>query len=341
MAEDQAQHQAMMRRALDLAARGRESDANPRVGCVLVAPDGTVVAEGWHRGAGTLHAETDALARAGERATGATAYVTLEPCNHTGRTTPCAQALYAAGVAHVVYAQSDPNPRAAGGGGWLGERGVGVEAGVLGGEAEALNRTWSHLMRTGRPWVTWKLAATLDGRSAAADGTSRWITGVAAREDVHLQRSRCGAILVGTGTALIDDPQLTARRPDGALYDSQPIRVVMGERDLSPRARVLDDAAPTWHLRTRDPKQVLAALVDAEVHHLWLEGGPTVAAAFMTAGLVDEVVAYVAPVFLGRGRPAVSDLGITTMDHALRLRATDITLIGSDVRISATVQEAP
>jgi diaminohydroxyphosphoribosylaminopyrimidine deaminase/5-amino-6-(5-phosphoribosylamino)uracil reductase len=328
---------AMMRRALALAANGPESNPNPRVGCVLVGPNGEVVGEGWHRGAGTAHAEVDALARAGAAAAGATAYVTLEPCNHSGRTEPCAHALYAAGVARVVHAQTDPNPAAAGGAAWLRLRDVTVEGGVLADEAEQLNHTWTHRIRTGRPWVTWKLATTLDGRSAAADGTSRWITGAAARADVHLQRSRCGAILVGTGTALTDDPHLTARRPDGSLYENQPLRVVMGERDLPADAKILDDVALTWHLRTRDPKEVLTALSAAEVHHVWLEGGPTVAAAFMAAGLVDEVVAYVAPVLLGRGRQTVGDLGITTMDHALRLQPTDISLLGDDTRITARI----
>jgi diaminohydroxyphosphoribosylaminopyrimidine deaminase/5-amino-6-(5-phosphoribosylamino)uracil reductase len=337
MTDQAATDAAMMRRALALAANGPEADANPRVGAVIVAPDGTVVGEGWHRGAGTPHAEPDALTQAGDRAAGATAYVTLEPCNHTGRTQPCAEALYAAGLRRVVYAQTDPNPAAAGGAQWLRERGVEAEGGLLADEAQALNRTWTHRQVTGRPWVTWKLATTLDGRSAAADGTSRWITGEPARADVHLQRSRCGAILVGTGTALTDDPQLTARRPDGSLYDHQPVRVVMGERDLPPDARVLDDAALTWHVRTRDPKEVLAALAGAEIHHVWLEGGPTVAAAFMAAGLVDEVVAYVAPVLLGRGRQTVADLGITTIEHALRLTPTDLTLLGSDARITALV----
>ena len=335
---DQASIDAtMMRRALSLAANGPEADANPRVGAVIVAPSGVVVGEGWHRGAGTAHAEADALTHAGESASGATAYVTLEPCNHTGRTQPCADAMYAAGVRRVVYAQTDPNPAAAGGAQWLRERGVEAQGGLMVEEAELLNRTWTHRQRTGRPWVTWKLATTLDGRSAAADGTSQWITGEAARADVHEQRSRCGAVLVGTGTALIDDPQLTARKPDGSLHDHQPLRVVMGERDLPADARVLDDAALTWHLRTRDPKEVLAALAGAEIHHVWLEGGPTVAAAFMAAGLVDEVVAYVAPVLLGRGRPTVADLGITTMDHALRLGPTDITVLGSDIRITALI----
>lgn len=338
MAEHLTADTAMMRRALALAAHGPRANPNPRVGCVLADASGAVVAAGWHRGAGTPHAEADALSAAGERAAGCTAYVTLEPCNHSGRTGPCAQALYAAGVVRVVYAQTDPNPAAAGGGAWLRRRGVEVVGGVLADEAQGLNRTWTHLVTTNRPWVTWKLATTLDGRSAAADGTSQWITGARARADVHEQRSLCGAVLVGTGTALLDNPQLTARRPDGSLYPEQPIRVVMGERDLPAGARVLDDAAPTWHLRTRDPKAVLSALADAEVHHVWLEGGPTVAAAFMAADLVDELVAYVAPVLLGRGRPSVSDLGITSIDHALRLKPTDITLIGDDVRITASLK---
>jgi diaminohydroxyphosphoribosylaminopyrimidine deaminase/5-amino-6-(5-phosphoribosylamino)uracil reductase len=337
----QATDLAHLRRALALAAQGPAADANPRVGCVIVDAAGEVVGEGWHRGAGTAHAEVDALRHAGERARGGTAYVTLEPCNHTGRTQPCSAALYAAGLARVVFAQSDPNPRAAGGADVLRGHGLEVVGGVLADEARSLNRTWTHLVTTGRPWVTWKLAATLDGRSAAADGTSQWITGEAARADAHRLRAECGAILVGTGTALFDDPQLTARRPDGSLYPRQPVRVVMGERDLPATARVFDDAAQTWHLRTRDPKAVLQLLADGEVHRLWLEGGPTVAAAFLSAGLVDEVVAYVAPVLLGRGRQAVTDLGITTIDAALRLRPTDITLIGDDVRITADLNEAP
>jgi diaminohydroxyphosphoribosylaminopyrimidine deaminase/5-amino-6-(5-phosphoribosylamino)uracil reductase len=339
--EHTAAEGALMRRALDLAARGSVADPNPRVGCVVTDALGEVVGEGWHHGAGTPHAEIDALAQAGERARGGTAYVSLEPCNHTGRTQPCAPALHAAGVARVVFGQADPNPRAAGGADTLRAQGVEVCGGVLADEALALNRTWTHLVSTGRPWVTWKLATSLDGRSAAADGTSQWITGEAARADAHRLRAESGALLVGTGTALIDNPHLTARQPDGSLFPRQPLRVVMGERDLPPDARVLDDAAPTWHLRTRDPKTVLAALADAEVHRLWLEGGPTLAGAFLGAGLVDEVVAYVAPVFLGRGRQAMTDIGITTMADALRLHPSDITVLGEDVRITAALGGRP
>ncbi|KGN39780.1 bifunctional diaminohydroxyphosphoribosylaminopyrimidine deaminase/5-amino-6-(5-phosphoribosylamino)uracil reductase RibD [Knoellia aerolata] len=328
-----------MLRALELAANGPEADPNPRVGCVLVGPDGTLVAEGWHRGAGTPHAEAAALAAAGERARGCTAYVTLEPCHHTGRTEPCSHALAAAGITRVMYAVPDPNASAAGGAAWLAEQGVSTEGGVLRTASEALNRTWLHLKRTGRPWVTWKLATTLDGRSAAADGTSQWITGPEARADVHEQRARCGAILIGTGTALNDNPRLTVRLPDGSLHERQPLRVVMGQRDLPSDARLFDDAAETLHLRTRSPREVLTALAAREIHHVWLEGGPTVAAAFMADGLVDEIVAYVAPVLLGRGRPSVSDLGITTIADALRLDPTDTRVVGHDIRITATLQE--
>ncbi|KGN32515.1 DeoR family transcriptional regulator [Knoellia sinensis KCTC 19936] len=340
MQDQRTTDEQWMLRALVVAKHGPELDANPRVGCVLVGPDGVLVAEGWHLGAGTLHAEAAALEAAGERAAGCTAYVTLEPCHHTGRTDPCSRALAAAGVTRVVHAVSDPNAAAGGGAAWLETQGVVVEAGLLEAEGEGLNRSWLHRQRTGRPWVTWKLATTLDGRSAAADGTSQWITGPESRADVHEQRARCGAIVVGTGTALTDDPQLTARYPDGSLFARQPLRVVMGQRELPAEARVFDAAAETVHLRTRSPREVLAVLAEREIHHVWLEGGPTVAAAFMGEGLVDEIVAYVAPVLLGRGRQSVSDLGITTIADALRLEPTDTRIIGHDVRITTILEES-
>lgn len=340
MQEQRTTDEQWMLRALVVAANGPEADVNPRVGCVLVDRAGGLVAEGWHNGAGTPHAEAAALEAAGDRATGATAYVTLEPCNHTGRTAPCSRALAAAGVSRVVYAVSDPNASAAGGAAWLATQGITLDGGVLEAEGEALNRSWLHRIRTGRPWVTWKLATTLDGRSAAADGTSQWITGPEARADVHEQRARNGAIIVGTGTALTDDPQLTARRPDGSLFERQPLRVVMGQRDLPATAHVFDDAAPTVHLRTRSPREVLEELAARGIHNVWLEGGPTVAAAFMADHLVDEIVAYVAPVLLGRGRQSVSDLGITTIADALRLAPTDTRIVGHDIRITATLEES-
>lgn len=310
---------------------------NPRVGCVIVDGEGRTVGEGVHRGAGTAHAEVDALAQAGAAARGATAIVTLEPCNHTGRTGPCSEALLAAGVARVVYAQADPHAIAAGGADRLRTAGVDVEGGLLAEQAAAINEAWTHAVSTGRPFVTWKVAATLDGRVAAADGTSRWITGEAARAEVHLWRRRCDAIAVGTGTALADDPQLTARDALGELIGHQPLRVVVGLSDIPASARVLDAAAPSLHLRTRDPAEVLATLAQLEVRHLLLEGGPRLGAAFLAAGLVDEVVWYVAPMLLGAGSTAVADWGVATLGEGVRLRDVRVEQVGEDARISGRI----
>jgi diaminohydroxyphosphoribosylaminopyrimidine deaminase/5-amino-6-(5-phosphoribosylamino)uracil reductase len=334
---------AAMRRALALAATdGVPLGPNPRVGCVLLAPDGSVVAEGYHRGAGAPHAEVDALSRAGESARGATAVVTLEPCNHTGRTGPCAVALAEAGVRRVVVGQRDSNPVAVGGADTLRARGVEVETGVLEDEARVLNRVWTFAVEHGRPFVTWKSAATLDGRSAAADGTSRWVSSAAARVDTHRLRALCDTMLVGTNTVAVDDPHLTVRDPQGHPLAQQPLRAVMGERDLDPGRRVLDDAAETVLLRTRDPEAALKDLQARDRQHVFLEGGPTLAAAFLSAGLVDEVVAYVAPMLLGSGRSAVGDLGLTTISEALHLAVTDVTVLdplrdGDDVNVRLTM----
>jgi diaminohydroxyphosphoribosylaminopyrimidine deaminase/5-amino-6-(5-phosphoribosylamino)uracil reductase len=321
-----------MERALELARTpGVPLGPNPRVGCVLLADDGTVVAAGYHRGAGTAHAEADALARAGEAARGTTAVVTLEPCNHTGRTGPCAEALVAAGVRRVVFAQADPNPVATGGTATLTAAGVEVEHGLLEAEARELNRAWEFGLTHGRPLVTWKFATTLDGRSAAADGTSRWISNTAARADTHFLRARCDTVLVGTETVVVDDPLLTVRDEHGRPAAHQPLRAVMGLRDVDPSLRVFDDLAETVHLRTRDPHEALAELFARGRRHVFLEGGPTLAAAFLRAGVVDEIVVYVAPVLLGAGRNAVADLGITTVASALRPVVTDVRVIdGAD-----------
>ncbi len=327
--------QEAMREALRAARLGVEADPNPRVGCLIVPDDGTAPVLGWHQGAGTPHAEADALSRAGRRARGATAYVTLEPCAHHGRTGPCAGQLVAAGVRRVVYAVPDPNPQAAGGAAYLRAHGVEVLEGVLRLEAEEVNASWLHLQQTGRPWVVAKTACSLDGRVAAADGSSRWVTGAAARADAHRLRARSGAIVVGSGTVVADDPHLTVRGPDGTLADRQPLRVVVGHRPPAAGARILDDAASTLHLPTHDPVAVLAALTARGVHRVLVEGGPTVTTAFLRAGLVDEVVAYVAPVLLGAGPLAVSDLGITTITDAVRLTPTDVTVLSPDVRITS------
>lgn len=324
----------MMRRALSLARQGPQVDPNPRVGAVIIDTSGDIAGEGYHAGAGTPHAEVVALAAAGSRAEGGTAYVTLEPCNHTGRTGPCVQTLIAAGIARVVFAQADPNPPAAGGAHSLRTAGVDVTGGLLTAEAEALNVPWTLAVTRGRPMVTWKFAATMDGYSAATDGTSRWITSPEARADVHVRRAACGAILVGTGTVLADDPQLTARRPDGSAQPVQPLRVVAGMRQVPADAQVLDEAAETLIMHTRDPGEVLAALQAREIRHVWLEGGPTLAAAFLQAGLVDEVLAYLAPALLGRGRSAVADLGVTTIGDTRRLEIREVARVGPDLRVT-------
>ena len=336
-----AEH-AAMRRALELAVSpGVPLGPNPRVGCVLIAEDGSDVGEGFHRGAGSPHAEVAALAAAGADARGSTAVVTLEPCNHTGRTGPCAQALIAAGVRRVVFAQPDTNPLAQGGADALRAASVEVESGLMLDEARAVNRAWTFAVDHGRPFVTWKFATTLDGRSAAADGSSRWVSSRAARLDTHRLRGECDVILVGTGTIEVDDPELTVRDEVDEPLPRQPLRVVMGERDLAPDRRVLNDRAETLHLRTRDPRSVLAELFARDRQHVFLEGGPTLAAAFLRAGLVDEVVAYVAPMLLGAGQSAVADLGIATIADAHHLQVTDVQVLeghdGEDTNVRLTM----
>lgn len=328
---------AAMRRALELAALGPVYGPNPRVGCVILDAAGFPVGEGWHRGTGAPHAEVEALAGA-PASPGRTAVVTLEPCAHQGRTGPCTQALLDAEVTRVVIGSPDPNPIAAGGADVLRAAGVDVEVDVLADECAALNHRWMFAVEAGRPFVTWKFAATLDGRSAAADGTSRWITGPQARADVHSRRATVDAVLVGTGTVLADDPRLTVRDDDGRPAPRQPLRVVLGRRTPPPGARVLDDAAETLLIGHRDPGKALAELHQREIRHVWLEGGPTVAAAFWRAGLVDEVLAYLAPALLGAGFAAVADLGIGSIGQAARLAVIDVLRLGDDVLVVARPQ---
>ncbi|MFE2943888.1 bifunctional diaminohydroxyphosphoribosylaminopyrimidine deaminase/5-amino-6-(5-phosphoribosylamino)uracil reductase RibD [Streptomyces sp. NPDC059255] len=351
-----------MRRAVALAARGLGSTSpNPVVGCVILDASGHLVGEGFHRRAGGPHAEVHALRAAGPRARCGTAYVTLEPCAHTGRTGPCAQALIDAGVARVHYAVPDPNPQAAGGAATLRAAGITAEPGLLAAEAEAGNAAWLTSVRRGRPYVLWKYAATLDGRTAAADATSRWITSAEARADVHRLRAEADAVVVGSGTARADDPQLAVRGIEGAV---QPLRVVVDTEATAvrPGARVLDGGAPTLiavaedadarHLpdAVRLPRAaggrglsvpaLLAALHERGVRSVLLEGGPALAGSFVAAGAVDKVVGYLAPVLLGAGPAALGDAGITTIAAALRLRMTETVRIGPDLRITAIPEGA-
>jgi diaminohydroxyphosphoribosylaminopyrimidine deaminase/5-amino-6-(5-phosphoribosylamino)uracil reductase len=327
-----------MHRALALAqtVRGRTSP-NPPVGAVLLDASEELVGEGATSAPGGAHAEIHALRAAGERARGGTMYVTLEPCSHTGRTPPCATALIEAGVSRVVYAVDDPNPVAAGGARMLGDAGIDVIGGVNEAEARAgALRPWLHALATGRPFVTWKAAITLDGRVAAADGSSQWISSAASRADAHLIRGVVDAIMVGSGTVFADDPSLTVRTPDGELTEHQPLRVVVDRRHrIHEDARVFDDSAETLVLDTAVPRFALKALHDRGVRHVLLEGGPTLAGGFVEARCVDEIICYLAPKLLGAGPSALGDAGIATIADALELAIEDVTPVGDDIRITA------
>lgn len=330
-----------MRRALELAAEGPRVGDHARVGAVVLAPDGSVLAEGHHRGAGTPHAEVDALsALPPGAARGATMVVTLEPCDHVGRTGPCSVALLDAGVTRVVYAIDDPGEHAHGGAARLRAAGVDVVSGLLADEAESFLERWLLSVRLGRPWVTVKWAMSLDGRAAAADGSSKWITGAAARQHVHEQRADHDALLVGTGTVLADDPSLTARGDAGELMPVQPLPVVVGDR------AVPDDAALRRHPRGfravpgHDLEAVLRSLRPLGVHTVFAEGGPTVASALIRHGLADELLVYTAPVLLGGPRTALDDLGVGSMDDRLRLTIASSTELGPDLLFRARIDRS-
>lgn len=344
-----------MRRALKLARRGLfTTQPNPRVGCVIVR-DGEVVGEGWHARAGEPHAEVFALRAAGERARGATAYVTLEPCSHHGRTPPCADALVDAGVARVVVASADPNPKAMGGVDTLRAAGITVETDLMREPARELNIGFFSRLERGRPWVRLKLAMSLDGRTALANGESKWITGEAAREDVQRWRARSSAILTGSGTALADDPRLTVRLD---VPFTPPLRVVLDRHLRTPAgSHLLDGTAPTVLLHTAsarpasrhgavachvvreagaglDLAAVLAWLADREVNELHVEAGAVLSGALVQAGLVDELLVYVAPVLLGsEARPLLDMPSPVAMADRGSWRLLDETRLGDDVRM--------
>jgi len=322
-----------MRRAMALAAGVRSSTApNPWVGCVIVPrPFGTAAAttfEGATAAPGGHHAEASALVAAGAAARGATLYVTLEPCGHHGRTPPCTDAVITAGVARVVVGVEDPDPQVAGRGiAALREAGIEVTVGVAAEEvAEQLAPYLKH-RTTGQPWVVLKMAASLDARTAAPDGTSRWITGEAARQDVHLLRARSDAVLVGAGTVRADDPELTVRLDDGADH-AQPLRVVLGRAPADARVH------PALEL-TGDLSDVLAELGRRGVLQLLVEGGATVAHDFHAAGLVDRYVLYLAPVFFGGddGRPIFAGPGAGTIGDVWRGRLVSVERVGEDLRV--------
>lgn len=321
-----------MSRAIDVARKGPEYGPNPRVGCVILDKSGEVIGEGFHRGAGTTHAEVAAIADAAKRGgqtAGATAYMTLEPCRHVGRTGPCVDALTEAGITRVVYAVADPGTISGGGADVLKKRGVEV---VLepSPEAEELIGHFLHAHRKQRPFVILKFATTLDGRTAAVDGSSLWITSDEARDHSHQGRARADAIVVGTGTIMADDPMLSAR-PGGKEQGHQPLRVAVGLRDTAGKNIWRDDnALQVW---THDPRIVLRELHEREIRTAIIEGGATLNSAFIRAGLVDEIHAYVAPALLGAGRGVVNGLGIHTIADALRLTDVKTMRLGDDTLV--------
>jgi diaminohydroxyphosphoribosylaminopyrimidine deaminase/5-amino-6-(5-phosphoribosylamino)uracil reductase len=342
-----------MRRAVD-ASRDvlGATSPNPPVGAVVLDRTGAVVGVGASQPVGGLHAEIVALAAAKAAAAGGTIVVTLEPCAHTGNTGPCVDAIAAAGIRRVVYAVDDPNPVAAGGAVALRAAGIDVEAGVLGTDvATGPLEPWLHFIRAGRPFVTWKYAASLDGRVAAPDGSSRWVSGPEARADAHRLRAECDAVAVGIGTVLTDDPRLTVRDDDGAPAARQPLRVVLDTSGRTPHdAAVLDETAPTLVLSGADlpvvdgrldPHAVLGVLHDRGIVHVLLEGGPTVAMSFVQAELVDRVVGYIAPILIGGGGlPALGGEGAPSIDKAWPFRVDEVTRLGNDLRIVARASTA-
>jgi diaminohydroxyphosphoribosylaminopyrimidine deaminase/5-amino-6-(5-phosphoribosylamino)uracil reductase len=340
-------HEHAMRRALELALNGPVKGVNPRVGAVLLNSAGEILAEGWHRGSGTDHAEVAALKDLqakglanvdGPIAEGLTAVVTLEPCNHTGRTGPCAQALIAAGVSQVIFAAKDPGLESSGGAATLREAGIDVQFGLLEAEALELIRVWSTATRQQRPFVTLKYGTSLDGRSAAADGSSKWITGPEARRDVHKRRTQIDAILVGTGTVIADNPELTARRRDGSLYEEQPLRVILGETGLDPESRIFDETegrAKTIQLHTRDLNSALLSLFNLGVRHLMVEGGAMVASEFARHNLVNEYLIYMAPKLIGGPVTSLGDLGVASIDQAKELEFIEVKPLGADLMLRA------
>lgn len=345
-----AEHAAMEAAltAAELGVRG----GNPAVGAAVLSHDGRILHTGHHRGTGTPHAEVDALLNAREAGTDlstATMVVTLEPCNHTGRTGPCSQAILDAGIRRVIYAVADGTDRARGGGAYLAAHGVAVRQGLLAERAVDLNDRWFHAQAQGRPFVTLKIAQSLDGRVAAPDGTSQWITGDAARDAGHGIRARADAIIVGGGTARVDDPTLTARASDGTPLEHQPLRAVMSHTPVADDARIRrgvdvsagrgpadgEDGRFAW-LETHDPGRALDELAILGVRHVLVEGGPTLSAAFLTADLVDELWLYQAPLILGDGKPSLASMTTHTLADAVRWRSDPVAgppvrTLGSDV----------
>lgn len=320
--------ESAMARAIECARLGLgKTYPNPIVGAVITSATGEFISEGFHQG--TDHAEVVAINAAKRIPTDAILYVTLEPCNHQGKTPPCTQAIIAAGIKKVVYAVSDPNPIAAGGDEYLRASGIEVEHGLLQSEAAFDNRAWLTKIEKQRPRIIWKIASTMDGKVAAADGTSKWITSELARADVAILRSQSDAIVTSTATVKADDPLLTSK---GA--GKNPVRIVMGGSEIDSGAQILNADSETVVIKSRNPQDLISLAKTRGFNQLLIESGPTFGTALLKAGLIDEVVLYQAPTFFGSGTPSISDLGVATISQRLDFEIADVEVIGADLKIT-------
>lgn len=320
-------YQVAMRRALELAALGQgRTGANPIVGSVIIDADGEIISEGFH--AGGDHAEVVALKKCGEIPADATIVVTLEPCNHTGKTGPCTEAIIQSGINRVVFAVNDPNPVAANGRARLAAAGIQVVSGVLVDEARFVNRAWLQVIEKRRPLFIWKIAATLDGKSAASDGTSKWITSEGTRQYVTQLRRASDAILVGTGTVLADDPELL---PHDSIAAKNPVRVIAGERAIPANAKIMDDRAETLIYPSRELAGLSEQLLQRNIKQVLVEAGSGLGTALFNAGLIDEIILIQAPTLFGIGRAFIGDIGITTIAERKDLQIISNTMVGADL----------
>jgi len=322
---------AAMRRAITLAEMGLgKTSPNPIVGAVIIDAEGLIIGEGFHnRMAAVDHAEVVAIKSADGKSKGATMVVTLEPCNHTGSTGPCVQAILDAGIATVVYAVTDPNEEASGGADALRAAGIDVIKDVLEKEAAYANRAWLTKISKGRPYFTWKVATTLDARVAASDGTSQWITNESSRANVQLLRRQADAILVGTNTVITDNPHLIPRG-DFVGYTHNPIRVICGEQELPREAQIFDDLAQTVVVKTKNLDLLVERLGDLPLNHVLVEAGPTLGSAMVDHGLIDELIIYQAPSLLGSGKHFYLSSNAMTIDEKLNLEHISTEILMGD-----------
>ena len=317
-----------MARAINCARLGLgKTFPNPIVGAVITSATGEVLSEGFHQGGD--HAEVIALNSVKEIPAGSIIFISLEPCNHHGKTPPCVDAIIDSGIKKVVYAVSDPNPIASGGAERLRAAGIEVESGIGEEQARLENRAWLTKMELGRPRITWKIASTMDGKVAASDGTSKWITGDLARTDVARMRSQVDGIVTSTATVIADDPLLTSKG-----FGKNPVRIVMGATPLSAKMQISGDAAETVLIKSRNFDDLLSLAEERGFNELLIESGPTFGTALLRANLVDEIVLFQAPMLLGSGTPSIGDLGITNISGRLDFKISDVEVIGSDLKVT-------